>query len=439
MSSTINIGIIGSEWTEAKMKKALKMFPNFSPIYLTSNNVYDAPAFTKELSGKVDVILYSGYFPYKLSKEVIPYQLPAHYIPLKGSSLFRALYCLKNSVPNLHAFSIDTLTRKDINGVLDELGEKMEVFLNNIPLADDAIEEIIEFHHQLFIEKKTSGALTGIKLVSDRLTERQIPNEWILPTEQDIVVTLERALLSTEKRRNRESQIVFGIIMVDQYEKMMKKMESEQHIQRLKLNLHKLLLDYIEQLEGYLTTLNGQEYMFVTTRGVFERVTQGYKFMPIHNEVKRQLKVTLSIGIGFGFSANQAGSHARIALNQATQFGGDKCFIVREDRNVIGPVEMEASVKYPLSITDPKLLYYAGKSGMTAAYIRKLFALLEQKNKNMFTAQELASIFGITTRSAHRILLQWLDAELVEIVGIEKITSKGRPRQVYSLLAPIEK
>ena len=216
-------------------------------------------------------------------------------------------------------------------------------------------------------------------------------------------------------------------------------MTSEQQIQRLKLNLHKLLLDYIEQLEGYLTTLNGQEYMFVTTRGVFERVTQGYKYMPIHHEVRRQLKVTLSIGIGFGFSANQAGSHARIALNQATQFGGDKCFIVREDRHVIGPVEMEASVKYPLSITDPKLLDYAEKSSMTAAYIRKLFALLEQKNTNMFTAQELASIFGVTTRSAHRILLQWLDAELVEIVGVEKITSKGRPRQVFSLLVPNEK
>ncbi|MFP3381253.1 hypothetical protein SB767_33565, partial [Bacillus sp. SIMBA_069] len=50
-----------------------------------------------------------------------------------------------------------------------------------------------------------------------------------------------------------------------------------------------------------------------------------------------------------------------------------------------------------------------------------------------YTAQELAAILGVTIRSSHRILLQWLDAELVEIVGIEKISVKGRPRQIYRL------
>jgi predicted ArsR family transcriptional regulator len=50
-----------------------------------------------------------------------------------------------------------------------------------------------------------------------------------------------------------------------------------------------------------------------------------------------------------------------------------------------------------------------------------------------YTAQELAKILGVTVRSTHRILLQWLDAGLVEVIGIEKITSKGRPRQIYRL------
>ncbi|GIN85141.1 hypothetical protein J6TS2_15270 [Heyndrickxia sporothermodurans] len=436
MSSSISIGIIGSDWTAEKLKKAIRMFPNFSPTYRISNHIYDARKFTEELIDQVDVLLYSGYFPYKICKELIPYHMPAHYIPLKGSSLYRAMYRLKYSLSSLSSFSIDLLTPNEVQSVLNELGEVIQPYFYNGNLSLGRIDDIVRFHQNLYLEKKTNGALTGIKLVSERLTDLQIPNEWILPTEQDIVVTLERALLSTEKRRERESQIVFGIIIVDQYEKMMRQMVSEQQIQRLKLTLHKMLLDYIEQLEGHLTSLNGQEYMFVTTRGVFERVTQGYKYMPIHDEVRRQLMITLSIGIGFGFSANQAGSHARIALNQSIEFGGDKCFIVREDRNVIGPVEMEPSVNYPLVVTDPKLLEYAEKSGMTAAYIRKLFALLDQKDQKTFTAQEIASIFGVTTRSAHRILLQWLDAELIEIVGVEKISTKGRPRQVYSLLKP---
>ncbi len=152
-------------------------------------------------------------------------------------------------------------------------------------------------------------------------------------------MTLERALLSTEKRKDRESQIVFGIIKVDQYEAIVHKIASEHQKQRLNLELQRMLLDYVEQLEGHLTTINGQEFIFVTTRGAFERMTRGYKHMPIHEEGLQKLKLTLSIGVGFGFSANQAGENARIALNQSADAGGNQCYIVREDQHVIGPVK----------------------------------------------------------------------------------------------------
>ncbi|WP_289142683.1 hypothetical protein [uncultured Brevibacillus sp.] len=63
----------------------------------------------------------------------------------------------------------------------------------------------------------------------------------------------------------------------------------------------------------------------------------------------------------------------------------------------------------------------------------KLMAQVTRLGKMEYTAQELAAILGVTIRSSHRILLQWLDAELVEIVGIEKISGKGRSRQMYRL------
>ncbi|WP_245552858.1 hypothetical protein [Brevibacillus massiliensis] len=173
--------------------------------------------------------------------------------------------------------------------------------------------------------------------------------------------------------------------------------------------------------------------MFVTTRGIFERETRGYQYIPILTDAKRSLGVSLSIGIGFGQTANEAGTHARLALRQAKEFGGDICFIVREDRSVIGPVEMTHPMVYELSVTDEGLLMRAQKAGMTASYMSKLMAQVSRLGKMEYTAQELASILGVTLRSSHRILLQWLDAELVEIVGVEKISSKGWPRQVYRL------
>ena len=53
--------------------------------------------------------------------------------------------------------------------------------------------------------------------------------------------------------------------------------------------------------------------------------------------------------------------------------------------------------------------------------------------KPIILRRNLLPILNITVRSAHRILLQWMDAELIDIVGEEKLTSKGRPRRIYRL------
>ncbi|WP_174729231.1 hypothetical protein [Mesobacillus harenae] len=434
MHSQIKIGVIGPEWLYEKMNESLKMFPNFQPIFRLSNNLYDAPSFTKELAPQVDVLLYSGWPPYHLSKkEILPYK-PAYYIPLKGSGLYRALYALKQSGPKISGLSIDILPAAEVRRALNELNEEFQISFYEGTFSLERIKDIVLFHKDAFASGAANCAITGIKVVADELTGLNIPNQWALPTAEDIIVTLERALLSTEKRRNRESQIVFGLIQIDGYHELVNQMASEHLIQRQNLRLNRIILDYIEQLEGHLTTLSGNEYMFITTRGAFERITQGYKWIPIIEEAKKQLKLKLSMGVGFGMSANEAGTHARIALMQAKDFGGESCFIVKEDRSVFGPVELAAPFSYPLYITDDILLKKAEEAGMSAIYQHKLVALIKRKQDSQFTAHELAATLGITARSAHRIILKWLDAQIITIIGMEKMSTRGRPRQVYQLV-----
>ncbi|WP_163969686.1 GGDEF domain-containing protein [Oceanobacillus halotolerans] len=429
----ITIGIIGPSWTNDRIKRSMDMFPNFDPIYQTSNNIYDAPKFTKALIAKCDVLLYSGFIPYSISKKEIPKNLPAHFIPIKGGSLYRSFYKLQKRLNHFHTISIDTLSKYEINRLNQELNESITSIHYDSRLSLAKTEEIISFHETAYKEQDTDCALTGLKVVSEALTEIGIPNEWIVPTEEDIIVTLERALLSTEQRKKLESQIVFGIVHIDNIDQLKRQFTSEQHIQRLYLDVQKSILDYVETLEGYLTALSGNEYMFVTTRGTFERVTQGYKYFPLISDMKQQ-QVQISVGIGFGVSANEAGSHARMALTQAIDFGGEECFIVKEDRSVIGPIDKEAPLTYPLNITDEELLELTEQTNISPYYLRKVLSLIQRQHIDTFTAQELAASLGVTTRSAHRILLAWLDANIVEIVGIEKQQTKGRPRQVYKML-----
>ncbi|MBP1948437.1 GGDEF domain-containing protein [Virgibacillus litoralis] len=434
-SSEINIGIIGSKSLLDQTKETLKSFPNFKPVFGVVEADTAITDLAIELMHDVDVLVFTEFHLYNLAKQSLDFSIPVHHVPLMGTGLYRSLFLIKSNY-GLKRLSVDTIEEKYVEKILVELGEEnyeFKVFPNHS--KPKLIEDIIAFHIENY-KSDESIVLTGIQEVSIRLTEMNIPNEWVTPTQQDMIVSLERALLATNTRRNKESQIVFGLINVDDFKRVTEKYKSEHDIQLLKLNIQQILLDYIKQLDGHLINLGGEEYSFITTRGIFERETRGYKFIPLLQDTNNAIGITLSIGVGFGSSAAEAGTHARLALRQSKELGGDVCYIVREDKSVLGPVDITTNTqyeRYDLAITDAQLLERAEKAGMSASYMTKLMARVARYGIIDYTAQELATTLKITIRSAHRILLKWMDAELVEIIGEEKVTYKGRPRRIYRL------
>ncbi|KKK39891.1 hypothetical protein WQ57_01010 [Mesobacillus campisalis] len=431
----IIIGIVGPKALKTEIMKALESFPNFQPVFLHATPTTMEPEVMADFISRVEVLLFTEFQTFFNAKQLVDFPIPAQYVPLMGTGLYRSLFLIQNQY-DYHYFSVDTVEEKYLKRILYDLGEKDYAF-KSFPHYDQSssIQSIVQFHQDNY-QESGSIAITGLQEVSLRLTELGIPNEWVTPTYQDLIVSLERALLATEARKNKESQIVFGIIDIDKFEKITEKYATEHEVQVLKLKFQQMMLNYTKLLDGHLINSGGEEFSFITTRGIFERETRGYKFIPLLNSAKTELGVTISIGVGFGRSAAEAGSHARIALRQSKELGGNVCYIVREDQSVIGPVDIITDTqyeKYDLSITDAELLKKAEMAGMSAAYMTKLMARVARHKKYDYTAQELATTLDITTRSAHRILLKWMDANLVDIVGEEKITYKGRPRRIYRL------
>lgn len=433
--SEIKIGIIGNETLTKQLKDVLKTFPNFKPVYAVTTPESDVDETTANLMSDVDVLMFAEYHLYHKVTQRINFSIPVHHMPLMGTGLYRSLLIIKNSY-HTRSLSIDTIERKYVEQILYELEDSnYDIYSFHDHMQPDLIGNIVQFHKNNY-DKNGAIAVTGIQEVANKLTELNIPNQWVVPTRQDMIVSLERALLAAETRRNKESQIVFGMIDIDNFNRVIEKYPTEHDVQLLKLNIHQMLLAYMKHLDGHLINTGGDDYSFITTRGIFERETRGYKFIPLLDETKNELGITLSIGVGFGSSAAEAGNHARLALRQSKELGGNVCYIVREDRSVLGPVDITTNTqyeRYDLAITDAKLISKAEKAGMSAAYMTKLMARVARHKKFDYTAQELASTLNVTTRSAHRILLKWMDAELVDIVGEEKVTHKGRPRRIYRL------
>ena len=434
-NSDINIGIIGPKALVDQTRETLKTFPNFKPVFRIIEPTSLIAEITMELMNDVEVLMFTEYHSYNTVKQVVDFIIPVHHMPLMGTGLYRSLFIIKSRY-SLKCLSIDTVEEKYVEQILSELEEvNYELLIYKNPIQSTVIEEIVQFHVDNY-QNHNAIALTGIQDVAIQLSALHIPHEWVTPTQQDMIVSLERALLATNTRRNKESQIVFGLINIDNFKGVTEKYSSEHDVQLLKLTIQQMLLDYIKLLDGHLINLGGEEYSFITTRGIFERETRGYKFIPLLQDVKNELGITISLGVGFGRTAAEAGNHARLALRQSKDLGGNVCYIVREDRSVLGPVDITSHKQYErynLAITDPHLLDKAEKAGMSASYMTKLMARVSRHKKIDYTAQELASTLNVTIRSANRILLKWMDAELVDIVGEEKLAHKGRPRRIYRL------
>lgn len=421
-SIEINIGIVGSSERINLVKEVLSDFPNIKPFFLIEEAFEVDPSAMEELSSNVEAILFTDYYTCQSYRSNKTHSNSIRYIPVTTSGLYVVLFKNRDAL-SMANLSLDTISTHDSMSIIDDL---KTLHINILPAPKNLTkqDDILEFHKSNY-EKSKAIIFTAIPYVQHQLSILGIPSELIPLTQLDIVNALERTLLSTQTRLDNESQTIVGIVKPD------KDLDSTQS-QKLK----RIIGNYVDSIDGYLINSNDEFYTFVSTRGVFERESRGYKFLPLLHESKSSLGIGLSIGVGFGYTALAAGKHANLAFTQSSDAGGNVCYIVREDQSVFGPVAstaFHAYDKYQITITNPSLLEQAEKMGMSASYMNKIMSRVSRHNQLEYTANDLAEILDITLRSANRILLKWIDIGLVSIIGEEKPTRHGRPRRVYRL------
>ncbi|MNZ69612.1 hypothetical protein D3C78_879190 [compost metagenome] len=172
---------------------------------------------------------------------------------------------------------------------------------------------------------------------------------------------------------------------------------------------------------------------FITTRGIIEQVTHKFRDAPLLLEIMERLQWNASIGIGIGRTANEAEGKAREALLKAKSGGGGNCYLIMQDGIVYGPMGSELTLEYSARSENPELFSLAKKIGLSVGTINKLISLCRRLGTSTLTASQLAEGFGITLRSARRIMAVLEKYEMARIVGEEQPAGRGRPRQIYTL------
>lgn len=395
---------------------------------------------TLEVIGRVrdqaDILLFTGPIPYQIALAASP-DIPMVHVYYSGTALYKVLFDFYRqqilSFDEGLPISVDVLQRNEIEEPLREIG---------LPIGDLFIkpyesgmshEEFVAFHNDLWRAGKVAVTVTCVTSVYHRLIALGVPVFRVVPTQSAIRDCLNCALLEGKSLRYSSTQIAVGIMNIDNFQEVAKEASSEYDIQRKKIILQQILIDFGEETQSLIKWSDSDEVSFITTRGIIEQVTRKYQDAPLLLEVMERLQWNASIGIGMGRTANEAEGKAREALLKAKAGGGGKCFLIMQDGLVYGPMGSELTLEYSARSENPELIALAKKVGLSVGTINKLISLCRRLGTSTITASQLAEGFGITLRSARRIMAALEKYEIATIVGEEQPAGRGRPRQIYSL------
>ncbi|MDN4067004.1 transcriptional regulator [Paenibacillus vini] len=385
---------------------------------------------------QADILLFTGPIPYRIALAAAP-DKPMVHVYYSGTALYKVLFDLyRQDVLDMQKglrLSMDVLQYNEVEEPLQEIGLPVDELLVKTYESGMTNEELVSYHYELWKNGRVSVTVTCVTSVYQKLKKLGVPAYRVVPTQSAIRDCLNRALLEGKSVRLSSTQIAVGIMNIDNFAKVAKEAASEYEIQRKKIILQQILVDFGEETQSLIKWSDSDEVSFITTRGIIEQVTRKFQDAPLLLEVMERLQWNASIGIGIGRTANEAEGKAKEALLKAKSGGGGNCYLIMQDGIVYGPLGSDLTLEYSARSENPELISMAKKVGLSVGTINKLVSLCRRLGTSTFTASQLAEGFGITLRSARRIMAALEKYEMASIVGEEQPAGRGRPRQIYTL------
>ncbi|GIP46830.1 hypothetical protein J53TS2_04210 [Paenibacillus sp. J53TS2] len=432
----LNVAVIGPSDLVDKVVEVGSVFQELNMIPAPYPHEQDTLEVVARVREQADILLFTGPIPYQLALNSEP-GLPMVHVQYSGTTLYKVLFDFYRTqlleMDGEIRISVDVLLRHELEEQLDELGlVRRQIYVKPYS-AGTRHEDLVAFHYELWSQGLVAATVTCVTSVYQQLVELGVPAFRVVPTQSSIRDVLNRALLEGKSLRLSSTQMAIGILNIDHFERVVKEAASDYEVQRKKIILQQILIDFGEETQSLINWTDSGEVSFITTRGIIEQATRKFEQAPLLLEVMERLQWKASIGIGLGRTANEAEGKAREALLKAKAGGGGNCFLMMQDGQVYGPMGSELTLKYSARSEDPELISMAKKAGLSVGTLNRLISLCRRLDTRALTAAQLAEGFGITLRSARRIMAALEKYELATIVGEEQPVGRGRPRQIYAL------
>ncbi|MFF3021330.1 hypothetical protein ACFVRR_01530 [Gottfriedia sp. NPDC057948] len=427
------IGLVGPEWSLERILSFTKEYEHELEFFPFS---YDEPVETKEIVKKhdrdVDVWLFSGQLPYNIAKKILHSKEKLLYIPHTESSVYKSLLNIMYSTGGLiNQLSIDMPTYSNLlEDALEQLNESFDQFyIKKFEEEQINLDELLQFHLELWDSNKTEGALTNFPFIYQELKKRDIPVEWISTSSVDIKHTLR---LLTEKVKGlyfKDSQIGVELIEIENFESIIQKSKSPYHLQHIELRIKDVLLTLCEQLNGSLIEKGYGKYLIYSSRGAIAR--EIHMLENTLEQLSLESDTKISVGIGFGETVYSAEKNAIESIQQSKEMHEQKIIIVQENGEIIESLGREEEMTYAYRSNDQELLQKLKLGNISVKTYHKIENLIKRMAWKDFTTKNLAEQLKMTERNARRIVADLCEVELLECIGEESLSYRGRPSKIY--------
>ncbi|RJL32256.1 transcriptional regulator [Bailinhaonella thermotolerans] len=373
-----------------------------------------------KLGAGVDVCLFASPLPYDFARRSGVLSVPATYVPLGGAALHAALSrAVRDERLDLTRVSVDVIERAEVEEAYSDLG----LSADGVQTRDEpgAVGTLTNFHERLFRRGATTGALTCLPAVAERLEAAGVPAVLVRPTTSSIRGALHSAALMGAHHRLEESQLTVVLVDVPTLREPVRRSAPRYWRDELRLALHRLLVQEGHRMQASVWPIDDHSYLVSATRGSVSGATDGFRVPPFAGRVREELGLTVEVGIGMGRTTHDAEAHARAALSRAQTSKQAQSFAVdREGRPLVPAPRLP-----PQPTGQPK------PRGLEV--LSRLAAKLEGGD-TVVDAEAAGRMLGVTPRTARRLLRTLVDEGLAWPLPPNRTPQPGRPRQLYRLI-----
>ncbi|HKQ02716.1 MAG TPA: hypothetical protein VJ735_20530 [Actinomycetes bacterium] len=385
--------------------------------------IEEAPQAAQRIAPMSQLILFTGRMACAMARASGELAPPLDCVDHTTADFARALFIMATrfggAVPEI---SVDLFDHRVLDETCADLGLPTPTLTRVVSSDPDEIrnqeslvQSIVDFHGAAWADGRAQACLTTFYQAARALSDQGVPTVRVAHTRSSIRRALQRAQAAVDLGRAQRTQLVIGLLRITRPElSSSSRAYLDAEVERL-----------AELLRGSCAQRDERTFVIHTTLGTLRDALDVNGVRTLVDLIDGRGVV----GFGTGPMATGAEENAELALKLAEEPRPEPAvFLVMADGTVRNLV---AGSALPIRETRPELLALSQRLNLGVHSLHRLAAVLANFDTDQIGARDLAIAYGVSTRTARRILTSLQEQGIAAQSGSGQGPGAGRPQKLY--------